>query len=397
MRPVTRGSLARAAHRPAKLLAAALLACACGRSPPSRVDRGDGGDGADGGARARPAAAAAPGAPRAGMVWIPGGTLRAGTPPSLIPRIADEELAGVEVAMQGFYMDLLPYPNEAGAIPTSNVTRADAARLCEAKGKRLCSELEWERACKGEGNTSYEYGDAYRATSCGTGVPIEQAARQPEGERLSCVSGFGVRDMHGGVWEWTSSTWGRGSANPEMGVLRGGNAPAGELVGRCANGIGRVATTKGATMGFRCCAGEANVAKVDLAQVSGVPLERSGKPSELAAPLVAITKGAWLAHSDGGAAAFTRVWTWHPVPNEELVIAGGCGRVQGVLDCGAVVGRGGPSPRVLAEIPTGLDFPDVQQNGDARHLRIRGLELRGGFLRDVIYTYGIVDVAEKKR
>ncbi len=369
----------------------AVEGCARGRAV-----AGDGGAGG-GDAGAMRAKVVLPGAPRAGMVWIPPGTLRAGTPPGRVPRIADEELAGVPVEMGGFYIDLLPYPNEAGAIPTSNVARAEAARLCEATSKRLCSELEWERACKGPDGTTYEYGDAYRAPLCGTGMPVEQSSKQPEGERLSCASGFGVRDMHGGVWEWTSSPWGRGSTNPEMGVLRGGNATAGELVGRCANAIGRTSGTKGAAMGFRCCAGAANDAKVDLALVTGVPLERSAKPSELGAPFVGVARGAWLAEADAGAASFTRAWTWHPVPNEELVIAGGCARVRGVLDCGAVVGRVSPAPKVLAEIPTGLDFPDVAQNGDARHLRIRGLELRGGFLRDVIYTYGLVDVAEKKR
>ena len=48
-------------------------------------------------------------------------------------------------------------------------------------------------------------------------------------------SGFGVHDFHGGVWSWTASQWGRDGGKPGMVVLRGGNGPFGELVGRCAN------------------------------------------------------------------------------------------------------------------------------------------------------------------
>jgi hypothetical protein len=228
---------------------------------------------------------------------------------------------------------------------------------------------------------------------------VEQSAKQPTGERLACTSAFGARDMHGGVWEWTTSAWGRGSPNADLGVLRGGNAVAGELVGRCANAIGRPSTAKGATMGFRCCAGLPNDARVDLVLAAGAPLERSAKPPELAAPLAPLTKGAWFAHTDGGPGAFARAWVWHPVANEELVIAGGCGRAPEGLRCGAVIGRigsGAVPSKVLVEIPTGLDFPDVAQFGSPSHLRVRGLELRGGFLRDITYAYGLVDVAEKK-
>jgi len=333
------------------------------------------------------------GAPRPGMAWIPPGTFRAGTPPARAPRVAEEELPALPIEMRGFYMDLFPYPNEPGAIPTTNVARADAERLCAAANKRLCTELEWERACKGPSSTTYEYGDDYRSGTCGTGVPVEQSAKEPSGQKVACASAFGPRDMHGGVWEWTASAWGRGTTDPELGVLRGGNAVAGELVARCANGIGRASTTHGATMGFRCCAGPANEAKVDLTLTQGAPLERSTDPVSLAAPLIPLAKSRWIAQA--GPAPFSRAWTWRPVPNEELVIAGGCARTVPLV-CGAVIGRAAP-PRVLAEIDTGRDYPDVAQIGDPRHIRIRGLELRGSILRDATFAYGLVDVAREKR
>jgi hypothetical protein len=336
-----------------------------------------------------------PGAPRTGMVWVPPGTLRAGTPTDRIPRIPDEELPGVSIPMTGFYVDVLPYPNESGAIPTTNLPRAEAVRLCEARGKRLCSELEWERACKGANNTTYEYGDDYRPGTCGTGIPVEQSAKQPTGEKLACASTFGVQGMHGGTWEWTSSAWARGTTDTALGVLRGGNSVAGELVGRCANAIGRSADTRGVAMGFRCCAGPENSAKVELAIQRATPLEGGTKAQEAAAKLAPLIKSAWYKATDAGPPNFPRALLWHPVHNEEIVIAGGCQFLPVGLKCGAVIGRVGDTPQIVAEIDTGLDYPEIAQHGDARHLRVRGLEPRGGFLRDVTYAYGIVEVGAR--
>jgi sulfatase modifying factor 1 len=97
-------------------------------------------------------------APRPGMVWIEQGTLRAGTPLERVPRLPDAELAGQPFELTGFFIDVFPHPNEPGAIPTTNVTRQVAQELCESAGKRLCTELELERACKGPDNWAYPYG-----------------------------------------------------------------------------------------------------------------------------------------------------------------------------------------------------------------------------------------------
>ncbi|MGD0528913.1 MAG: SUMF1/EgtB/PvdO family nonheme iron enzyme, partial [Polyangiaceae bacterium] len=163
----------------------------------------------DGGVVSAPSTTA-PGAPRTGMVWIPTGVLHAGSELEEVPRVADTELAGLEVPLGGFYIDVLPWPNEAGAIPTTNVSREEAARLCDGKGKRLCSELEWERACKGPDNLRYEYGASYDAKACVAGIAADVSARHPSGDKAACRSGFGVREMHGGAWEWTDSPWNRG-------------------------------------------------------------------------------------------------------------------------------------------------------------------------------------------
>src|SRR6187549_2504158 len=110
----------------------------------------------------------APTPPR-GMAWIPEGPLVAGTPEGRLPRLPDQEMAGEQMVLHGFFIDVFAYPNEEGAIPTTGFTRPQAEAACAEHGKRLCTELEWERACKGPENTTYEYGDRYRSDVCLTG------------------------------------------------------------------------------------------------------------------------------------------------------------------------------------------------------------------------------------
>jgi hypothetical protein len=368
---------------------------------------------AHGGLATDAAAAAAP-TSRPGMAYIPAGTLVAGTPADRVPRIAEEELAGTKLDMAAFYVDLLPYPNEAGAIATTNVSRDEASALCSAKGKRLCTELEWERACKGPANTTYEDGDDYRPATCGLGVAADLAAKRPTGERTACVSGFGMREPHGGAWEWTEQPWGRGGRK-DLGVLKGGNAIAGELAGRCANTLARPPTTKSPSMGFRCCAGPRNDAKVDLPVKVEAPLTRTMKTAELTAPWLPFARATWSLRSPNalGAApfAFVHAFVWHPVGNETLVVASGCARDAPRPRCGLLVGRtltdvetpdggaldGGASARVLMHVDTGYEAAEVAEAGEARHLRFKSLDATSAYLRDFTYAYGRIELAEVRR
>ncbi len=333
-----------------------------------------------------------PGAPKPGMIWIPSGTLKAGTPIDQIPRVAEEELPSIEIPMGGFYMDVLPYPNEAGAIPQTNVTRDEAARLCGAKSKRLCTELEWERACKGPQGTRYEYGEDYRAPVCNTGVAVEQAARKPSGDMLACASGFGVRDMHGSVWQWTDSAWGRGVGR-DFGVLRGGNSTAGEIVGRCANALGRPPSTASATMGFRCCAGPRNEAKVELEVKVGQPLSKIENVAELPQPVLDLPCPSPVE----GTCVYPRAWIWRPSGNVEIYLRNGCTGSGLGLRCGFVVVQLlGDKVNVMARVAVGREIPEVVLvAGEGRNVRARGGDIRGPVFRELVYSYGKVEVKGK--
>jgi hypothetical protein len=330
------------------------------------------------------------------MVFVPGGALVAGTPPANLPRIADEEMPGEQVILKPFYIDVYPYPNEEGAIALTNVTRDEAAGLCAEQGKRLCTELEWERACKGPDNTTYEYGDTYRPDRCGTGA---HSSMKPNGVRVGCSSEFGVRDMHGGVWEWTASPWGRGS-EAELATIRGGNAPAGELVGRCANAMPRAPRTKSDAVGFRCCAGEKNAAEVTLRITRGKRLEPRDPPSaKLTRDVLAVLPDEArreLGQADG--LSFDRTWLWRPIGNEEIALLGGCVGPARSPRCGVAVVRVVlDRPTLLAWVGSGAFFPVVQTDGEGRDVWVYGGDEVSRFRRLVAYLWGRVSVGEPDR
>lgn len=367
--------------------AIAFCGIACAKAPGST-----GAGGADRDLVSAPSATAA-GAPRPGMLWIPAGVLRAGSAPTEIPRVADAELPGVEVPMAGFYVDALPWPNEVGAIATTNLTREEAQRLCAGKAKRLCTELEWERACKGPDNARYEYGTSYDEHACTTGLAPGGAARRPSGEKTRCQSAFGVREMHGGAWEWTDSTWRRGKSQ-DWGVVRGGNDVAGEMVSRCAYARPQPSGERSPAIGFRCCAGPRNEPEVTLDVKSGIPLEREPNAPGHSPPLEALGGLTCGPPKSPSPCSSARAWTWRPEGNVELTLAGGCMGAWPETRCGLAVARTlADQMDSLAQVDTGHAAPDVVLVGGAdRRIRVVGESTRGRFVREVTFSYGRIDV-----
>lgn len=334
--------------------------------------------------------------PRRGMVYVPPGALVAGTPPQSLPRIADQEIPGEQVILKGFYVDVFPFPNEAGAIPLTNVTWEEATTLCRERDKRLCTELEWERACKGPDNFPFEYGERYDPKRCNTGA---QPRLRPSGFHVGCASAFGVRDLHGGAWEWTLSPWGRGDETGLV-TVRGGNSTAGELAGRCANGMGRSPARASDAVGFRCCAGPVNEAKVELSITRGAKLDaRESVDRDLAARL----RGALVELGRDDVSVpddfrFDRMWVWRPIGNEELVVLGGCAGIGREPSCGVLVARVHlDRPQALAWASSGHWVPMVHVDVDARDLWLFGGDPLGSFRCLVSYAWGRVAVGARER
>lgn len=269
-------------------------------------------------ARASATASAAP-LPAAPVVGIPAGKLVAGTACGDHPKLPGEELAGEAIDLGAFDIDAYPYPDDASKPPLTGVSRDEAKKLCEARGRRLCTELEWERACKGPANTRYEYGDRFDAKVCPTGhgaVPAPSAFEK-------CASGFGAHAMHGFAWEWTASEWKRGKAEGK-GVLRGGfgNQPYAHM--RCSGAREEDPGAKEASVGFRCCGGAANAQEVIIPADDPAPGALVEEPTPDAALLKrlgrALVNGQFK-DPEGVTSRFAKVWRWHPAPKEEIVLA----------------------------------------------------------------------------
>lgn len=261
--------------------------------------------------------ASASAAPEAGfgpMVTIPAGQLVAGSAACAVPRVTNEELPAPRLALNEFKIDAFPYPNDASKAPMTGVTRDEASALCAARQKRLCSELEWERACKGPDNKTFEYGDKYDKDAC---KPLESAALSA---RPKCVSGFGVHDMHGMLFEWTSSTWARGQGSG-LSSVRGSAGAGGVLRDRCAAGIPRKPGDKSKDVGFRCCSGPDNVALVDLTLVKQDALEPDKTLDRALAAELLKTMPTDHRTVDQATVSIDKIWRWRPRDNEELVLA----------------------------------------------------------------------------
>ena len=349
----------------------------------------------------RPAPAAALGssefsAPPRGMVWIEPGPVVVGTPPNVYPRRPDRELAGEQFVMHGFYIDVFPYPNEEGAIPTTNVGQNDARAMCAKQGKRLCTELEWERACKGLAQHTYEYGDRYREDACGTGSAV---VPRPSGIRVGCQSDFGVHDLHGGVFEWTDSSWTRGGSNAGKAVVRGGNDTAGDVVGRCANAEPRSPDTRSSTIGLRCCAGPVNEVEIQMrvdrgAAVTAVLSPDAGLLRRMLDHLPS------EANEELGDRSYSAVWgfLWRPIGNERLVAIAMCARSRGLQHCAVIVGRDTPGlPTVLAAAGTGFFPSKLYPDESPQYVWLLGTDSNGPFRRLLHYNWGHVEVGPRER
>jgi hypothetical protein len=330
---------------------------------------------------------------RKNMIWIPPGTFIAGTPPDRLPRIADAELAGVPITLHGFYVDQFPFPNEAGAIQTTNLTREQARQSCQQADKRLCTELEWERACKGPLSTTYEFGNSWRPDECGSGSRVIL----PTGARVGCRSAFDVHDLHGGAAEWTDSPWGRGESRPLV-TLRGGSGNPAEVTARCAHATASRPDTKRSDIGFRCCAGDLNDAVVEI-EVSrpADPFVSLSFDRELALALSAILPRDRL-RTTSAPFQIDRIWRWFPIGNEELLVGAGCARAGPGASCGIVVARPPKqSPRFLAFASSSGWVPLVKIDDDRRTVWLYGVDDRGQFRRRVEYLWGRVGVGDEDR
>ncbi|MFP2930940.1 formylglycine-generating enzyme family protein [Pyxidicoccus sp. 3LG] len=186
----------------------------------------------------------------AGMRLVGGGAFKMGTAPDDSMSFIDERpLTSVQVS--AFCVDEYEYPNRGGAQPKVEVSWEEALSLCERAGKRLCTEEEWEKACKGPGNARFPYGNTYDADVCNTETSSgDDRPLAASGRFARCRSSYGVVDLSGNVAEWTATRFDKSDF-----TLKGGAFDLPDYTSRCSARKNAAPSERSDSVGFRCCAG----------------------------------------------------------------------------------------------------------------------------------------------
>ncbi len=273
-------------------------------------------------------------------VKIAAGKLTAGSTPGDRGRDPSFEPALLEVELAAFEIDKLPHPNDPARAPRTGLSRDQAEAACKEVDGRLCTELEWEMACKGPDGQRYAGGDVWDPT----------CAKSPE----TCASGYGVLAMGGALREWTAS-----NVQPikeflkrEGAAVRGALADAADVDHRCAHRATVDPASSAPDLGFRCCYGAANEPVIRsptwLATIrnADLPADRLSKlfasdrrlaavasdikyfRKESAVDTVMRRAKARKGGADGGTLppnveATTSPVIWNPAPGEELLLVTG--------------------------------------------------------------------------
>ena len=163
-------------------------------------------------------------------------------------------------------------PEEA-SLPVVHVSWHDSAAYAQWAGKRLPTEAEWEKACRGPDGRIYPWGNIFvpdEPESSETPAETSQILTThltPAGVRPTAASPYGVGDAAGNVWEWTADWYQpypdskrqtfKQRMDDKHKALRGGSwlevrDGTAERYFRCANRLHAPPDYTAGNIGFRC-------------------------------------------------------------------------------------------------------------------------------------------------
>ncbi len=135
--------------------------------------------------------------------------------------------------------------SQPGVIPWAALSDLAAEAACASAGKRLCTTMEWSRACGGVQRLDYPYGRTYEPRACNGVDHVDVRGLAPTGSLSDCDTPQGVHDMSGNLAEWVSA--------PDRPATAGGHDAHGAVNLRCS---ARQEFNEGVVLpqnGLRCC------------------------------------------------------------------------------------------------------------------------------------------------